>query len=120
MNTIDSLKNFGRKALVGSLILTGLGTGCSAGKIREEKILFERKLGKEYTIKYIQKDIAYESDVYQFTISDSSGDKIIDMTNIDWKTNLRIKQEDDYTFNCWNGEIKYSKENKTPQEDSIK
>ena len=94
MKTLNSIKNSGRKALVGGLIgLAGLGIGCS--KHIENRTLIHEELDNNYTVKYIQEDNRFGADCYQLIIEDSTGNQLIRLDNIlkgdNYELNIKTK-----------------------------
>lgn len=77
MKALDSIKSFGRKALViGSSILTGLGVNCSIDNNVTD--VLEIKLeGSKYVAKSILITNFLSYDEYKFVIEDSTGKKIL-------------------------------------------
>lgn len=111
MKTIDAIKNFGKKALVGGLILSGWVIGCGSGE-RGDKTIVNQKLDNNYSVKVIANVKPMETDSYQFILTDSSGNNKLNMDNIPGSTRISLKQNDDYTMNIYNGEINYTKTEK--------
>lgn len=73
MNTLESIKNFGRKALVSSLVLSGLATGCTT----TPRVEISEKINNNLKVEYITFDRECQGDIHKLIVSDSSGNEIV-------------------------------------------
>lgn len=87
------IKNILKTATIAGLAsLVGLA-GCSSN-LREERTLVKEKLDGNYTIKYIQEDIAWDADNYKVIIEDSSGNEIVRIRDIADPKEFMVKKRD--------------------------
>ena len=100
MKTLNSIKNFGRKTLVGGLILTGLaGLNCSVDNNVTD--VLEIKIGDKYTAKSVINTKQFDNDNYTFLIEDSTGNRILQLYFLSGIKPIAIEVKDNNTFKTY-------------------